>query len=139
MKASLLPGLLMAVAIGFVAGCNNTLDGPSAQPASWQSKIAGEYPGLISEGGSEFDGTTWFKVAGDKVSGTFKVDVGGMEYTGVLKDFKVIGERKFQCTWVNQDDREGVITGAFAEDLSSFSGDWEADDGDGTWQGKKVK
>ena len=139
MKTNLLFGLLMAVSIGFVAGCNNTLDAPSAKPVSWQSKIAGEYPGTISEGGSEFDGTTWFKVEGDKISGTFNVDIGGMEYSGVLKDFTVVGDRKFKCKWVNQEDREGIISGTFSQDLSGFSGDWEADDGEGDWQGKKVK
>ena len=135
MKTNLLFGLFMAISIGLVVGCNNTLDGPSAKPAGWQSKIAGEYPGIIGEGGSETEGTTWFKVVGDKVTGTFEV---GM-YAGVLKDFKVVGDRKFQCTWVDEDDRQGVITGTFSEDLSSFSGTWEADDGDGEWQGKKVK
>ena len=139
MKTNLLFGLFMAISIGFVVGCNNTLDGPSAKPAGWQSKIAGEYPGIISESGNGAEGTTWFKVAGDKVSGTYKVDGGGMEYTGVLKDFTVVGDRKFKCTWVDMEDRQGVITATFSKDLSSFSGTWEADDGDGAWQGKKVK
>jgi hypothetical protein len=134
MKTSLLFGLLMAISIGFVAGCGDNL-ATSAKSAPWQTKIAGKYPGIIGEGGGEADGTTWFTVVGDKVTGTYEV---GM-YSGVLKDFKVVGDRKFQCTWVDIDDREGVITATFSEDLSSFSGTWEADDGDGIWQGKKAK
>ena len=147
MKTNLLFGLFMAISIGLVVGCPKTPEAPPApepepepKPVSWQSKIAGEYPGTISEGGSEFDGTTWFKADGDKVSGTFKVDVGGMEYTGVLKDFTVVGDRKFKCTWVNDEDRQGKISGTFSADLSGFSGNWVGvdDDGEGDWNGKKA-
>jgi len=161
MKTNVLLTLLLAVSIAFVAGCPEKNEdppksqpetkpapktapapAPSPKPASWQSKISGEYPGMISNtvAGEEYPSKTVFKVEGDKISGTFELDVNGMVYSGVLEKFTIVGDRKFKCRWRNDEQREGDFSGTFSQDLSSFEGKWAPDDqdGDGDWKGKKA-
>ncbi len=150
MKTNVLFSLLLAVSIAFVIGCPGTPeDPPNPTPAtqpkpepksvSWQSQVAGEYPGIISNAGEEFTSKTTFKVEADRISGTYEMDVNGMQYTGELSKFTIVGECKFKCRWRNNEDRQGNFSGMFSADLSSFQGKWDPDDedGDGDWNGKK--
>ncbi len=148
MKTNVLFALLLAVSIAPVIGCQKTPETPQtpttqpkpeAKPASWQSKIAGQYPGIISNIGEEHPSKTVFTIEADKISGTFEMDVHGTQYTGVLEKFTITGDRKFKCRWRNNEDRQGNLSGTFSQDLSSFQGKWDPDDqnGDGDWNGKK--
>lgn len=122
--------LLLALAVAFMMGC---------ETGSWQSKMAGSYKGVITNGGDEYDAKTVLKADGDKLSGTYSLDVFGMEHTGKLMDFSVTGERKVKCRWRDDADSEGNLNMTFSPDGSNFKGKWDADngDGDGNWSGKK--
>ena len=126
--------LLLAATIAFVTGCQTT--------GGWRSKIAGTYKTVISNSGSgdEYPAQTTIKVDAEKVSGVFKLDVHGTEYTGALSKFTLIGERQFKCKWRNDADNGGNLSMTFAPDGSSFKGQWDGTDGeggDGEWNGKK--
>ncbi len=133
MKTNTLLTLLLAAMVVFVTGCD--------AGGGWKSKIAGSYKGIIFNGGDEYPATTTFKTDGDKVSGNYSLDVGGMEYTGNLSKFTPAGERSFKSRWHDSVDRRGNFSMTFAPDGSSFKGKWDADDGDGDgeWIGKKTK
>jgi len=121
--------LLLAAMAAFVMGCQTP----------WQSKLDGSYKGIIYNGPDEYPATTTFKGDGEKVSGTYRLDVGGTEYTGDLIKFSIPGDRKLKCRWHDSVDRRGNFSMTFSPDLSSFKGQWDADDGqgDGAWIGKK--
>ena len=130
MKTSVLFTLLLSVAAAFMMGCES---------ASWQSKIAGAYKTIITNGGDEYPAKTVLKTDGDKVTGTYELDVFGSEYTGDLSNFSVTGDRKLKCRWRDDADSEGNFSMIFSPDMSSFKGKWDDDngDGDGEWNGKK--
>ncbi|MDP6633629.1 MAG: hypothetical protein QGG42_01895 [Phycisphaerae bacterium] len=148
MRTKALFTMLLAVSIAFVIGCQGTPENspkplpvsqPKIKPVSWQLKIAGEYAGIISNTGEEYPSNTVFKVEAEKISGKYALDVNGMRYSGVLNKFTVVGDRKFKCRWLDEEGREGNLSGTFSSDLSNFKGKWDADDGngDGDWNGKK--
>jgi len=130
MKTNALFTLLLVAVVAFAAGCQT----------SWQSKIAGNYKSVIFNGDDEYDAKTSFKAGGDKLSGEYELDVYGTVITGKLSKFNVIGDRQLKCRWRDDEDRVGDFSMTFSQDLSSFKGHWEPDDGDGNgaWNGKKV-
>lgn len=126
--------LLLAATIAFVTGCQTT--------GGWRSKIAGTYKTVITNSGSgdEYPAQTTIEVDAEKVSGVFKLDVHGTEYTGELSKFTLIGERQFKCKWRNDVDNGGNLSMTFAPDGSSFKGQWDGTDGEGgegEWNGQK--
>lgn len=130
MKTNVVFTLLLAAMVALMMGC---------EAASWQSKIAGSYKTIITNGGDEYPAKTVLKTDDDKVTGTYWVDVFGSEHDGKLTNFTITGDRKLKCRWYDDVDREGNVKMTFAPDLSSFKGEWDSDDGggDGGWNGKK--
>ena len=131
MKTNALFTVLLVVMVALAAGCET--------PGSWQSKIAGTYPGSIFNDPEEYPSTTTFKFDKGKLSGTFELEVDGTTIDGNLREFAVTGERKLKCRWINYEQRAGDFNMTFSPDLSSFKGNWVPDDqnGSGAWNGKK--
>ncbi len=138
MKTSALFTLLLAAAVAFVAGCETT-PGGGRKISSWQSKIDGNYKSVIFNGDTDYPAKTAFKTKDGKLSGTYELDNFGITITGKLHKFQVVGDRKLKCRWIDEEDRVGNLNVTFSEDLSSFKGHWDPDDGDGNgaWNGKK--
>ena len=138
MKTNALLIVILAAATTLITGCQTT-PGGREKLSSWQSKISGEYKGSIFSGGEEYPATTAFKADGDKVSGTYSLDVYGTEYSGVLSEFSITSDRQLKCRWRDNENRTGNLSTIFSPDLSDFEGKWDADDGngDGQWNGKK--
>jgi len=147
MKTNVLFTLLLAAVAVFVMGCQKPQEyqpGPTTQqseqrPVAWQSKIGGSYKSVIFNRDRQYEAKTTFKVDGDKLSGDYELDVHGLIVTGTLGEFSITGDRKLKCRWRDDVDRVGDLSVTFSQDLSSFEGQWEPDDGDGNgaWNGKK--
>jgi len=138
MKTSVLFTLLLAAAVAFVAGCETT-PGGGRKISSWQSKIDGAYKSVIFNGDTDYPARTTFETKEGKLTGTYELDNFGIIITGKLHKFQVVGDRKLKCRWIDEEDRVGNLNVTFSEDLSSFKGHWDPDDGDGNgaWNGKK--
>ena len=138
MKTSALFTLLIIAAAGFVAGCSGTPLGGEQEISGWPLKIGGDYESLIYTGKTEFPGKTVFKTEDGKLSGGYELTAGGDKVTGTLSDFKAVGKNTLKCRWK---DINGVgnFTMVFADDMSSFKGNWDSDGkgGAGAWNGKK--
>ncbi|MDP6545972.1 MAG: hypothetical protein QGH60_18485 [Phycisphaerae bacterium] len=138
MKTNVLFITLLTAAVAFVTGCETT-PGSGRKISGWQSKIDGSYKSVIFNGETDYPAKTTFKTKDGKISGTFEMDNFGLTITGKLVKFRVVGDRKLKCRWINDEDRAGNFNLTFSEDLSSFKGHWDPDDGDGkgAWNGKK--
>ena len=129
MKTNTLLVLLLAAMVAVMTGCQ----------ADWKSQIGGIYKTTIYNGADEYAAKTTFKNEGGKISGEYELDVFGTEHVGVLRKFSAVGGRKLKCQWHDDMDRTGYFSMTFSQDMSSFKGQWDADDGDGdgAWNGKK--
>ena len=131
MKTNALFTILFVVTVALAGGC--------ATSGNWQSKIVGTYKGFIHNGEEKHPSTTTFKLAGDKLSGKYELEVLGTKIDGELRDFALTGDCKIKCRWIDYTQRAGDLNMTFSPDFSSFKGAWNdegMDEGD-PWTGKK--
>jgi len=137
MKTSILFPLLFAAAAVMVTGCQNALEVES-KSGPWQSKIDGQYAGVISNV-DKYPSKTTLTTKDGKLTGKYELEADGVVYGGTLGTFTVTGDRRIKCKWTDDTSRVGKLSMTFSADLSSFKGKWADDDGerDGDWNGKK--
>jgi|ETNmetMinimDraft_30_1059905.scaffolds.fasta_scaffold127439_1 hypothetical protein len=131
MKTNPVFSILIVVMLALVTGC--------ATPGSWQPKIVGTYKGTISNDPDEFPAKTTFKLDEGELSGTYELTVDGNSIDGDLQEFTVTGKRSLKCRWIDYTQRMGNLNMTFSPDFSSFEGNWDPDDfnGSGAWKGRK--
>lgn len=118
---------LLVLCLAFLFASCQALTKRQISSEDLQAKMIGTYKGVIFSSGVDCLGKTSIsKSASGILSGEYEFMEKGLKVSGTLYDFQIIAPLKLKCKWRDKYGT-GDLEMSFNEDITEFSGKWNAE------------